>query len=88
MEAIIREMKEELAEQEAGGRPCRDTRAEEHARVLEAVGDGLLQTHGIVPNTKQEGIFRMMCKNANGFNNRIELSPIRNSRAPCRVKYC
>ena len=71
MEAIIREMKEELAAQEAGGRPSRDARAEEHARVLEAVGDRLLQTHGMAPNTKQEGIFRMMCENANGFNNRI-----------------
>ena len=71
MEAIIREMKEELAEQEGGDRTSRDARAEEHARVLEAVGEGLLQTHGTAPNSKQEGIFRMMCENANGFNNRI-----------------
>ena len=56
MEAIIREMKEELAEQEGGDRTSRDTRAEEHARVLEAVGEGLLQTHGMAPNSKQEGI--------------------------------
>jgi hypothetical protein len=39
--------------------------------VLEAVEEGLLQTHGIAPNSKQGGIFRMLCKNGNGFNNRI-----------------
>jgi hypothetical protein len=32
----------------------------------------LLQTHGMAPNSKQEGIVRMLCKNTiNGFNNRI-----------------
>ena len=71
MEAIIREMKEELAEKEGGDQASGSTRAEEHARVLEAVGEGLLQTHGIAPNSKQAGIFRMLCENANGFNNRI-----------------
>ncbi len=71
MEAIIREMKEELAEKEGGDQASGSTRAEEHARVLEVVGEGLLQTHGIAPNSKQAGIFRMLCENANGFNNRI-----------------
>jgi hypothetical protein len=70
MEAIIREMRKEL-EEEGGNRASGGTRAEEHARVLEAVEEGLLQTHGIAPNSKQAGIFRMLCENANGFNNRI-----------------
>ena len=38
---------------------------------VRAVEEGLLQTHGIAPNSKQAGIFRMLCENANGFNNRI-----------------
>ena len=40
-------------------------------RVLEAVEEGLLQMQGIAPNSKQDGIFRVLCENANGFNNRI-----------------
>ncbi len=39
--------------------------------MLEAVEEGLLQTQGIAPNSKQDGIFRVVCENANGFNNRI-----------------
>ena len=38
---------------------------------MEAVEEGLLQVHCIPPNSKQEGIFRVLCENANGFNNRI-----------------
>jgi hypothetical protein len=38
---------------------------------MEAVDKGLLQIHGIVPNSKQEGIFWLMCENTNGFNNKI-----------------
>jgi hypothetical protein len=38
---------------------------------MEAVDEGLLQIHRIAPNSKQEGIFHLMCKNANGFNNMI-----------------
>ena len=33
--------------------------------------EGLLQTQGTAPNSKQDGIFRILCKNANGFNNQI-----------------
>jgi hypothetical protein len=40
-------------------------------KVLEAVEEGLLQVHGMAPNTKQQGIFRIMGKNCNGFNNQI-----------------
>ncbi len=44
---------------------------EEHKRVMEAVTEGLLQIHGTAPNTKQDGIFRIMGKNCNRLNNRI-----------------
>jgi hypothetical protein len=47
------------------------TATDEHKRVMEAMGEGLLQTHGTAPNTKQDGIFRIMGKNCNGLNNRI-----------------
>jgi hypothetical protein len=35
------------------------------------VEDGLLQVHGLAPNTKQHGIFHIMGGNCNGFNNQI-----------------
>jgi len=43
----------------------------EHKRVMKAVEEGLLQVHGFTPNTKQPGIFQLMGKNCNGFNNKI-----------------
>ncbi len=45
--------------------------ASEHKAVKEAMEEGLLQPHGIPPNLKQEGIFRILCKNPNGLNNQI-----------------
>ncbi len=44
---------------------------EEHKRVMEAVTEGLLQIHKMAPNTKHDGIFRIMGKNCNKLNNRI-----------------
>jgi hypothetical protein len=44
---------------------------EKHKRVMEAVMEGLLQIHRMGPNTKQDGIFRIMGKNCNGLNNWI-----------------
>ncbi len=44
---------------------------DEHRQVSKAVEEGLLQTHGTAPNTKQQGIFRIMGENCNGLNNRI-----------------
>ena len=38
---------------------------------MEVVNKGLMQMHRIAPNTKQDGVFQIMCKNANGFNNVI-----------------
>ncbi len=71
IEAIIKEMREEMGGKEGGDQASNTARAEEHKRVMEAVKEGLLQTQGIAPNSKQAGIFRVLCKNANGFNNRI-----------------
>ncbi len=33
--------------------------------------EGLLQVHGTAPNTNQQGIFRILGENCNGFNNMI-----------------
>jgi hypothetical protein len=44
---------------------------DKHERVTEPVKEGLLQIHRTAPNTKQDGIFRIMGKNCNGLNNRI-----------------
>ncbi len=52
METIIEEMRKEMAVKEGGGEASNTTWAEEHARVLEAVEEGLLQTQGITPNSK------------------------------------
>ncbi len=38
---------------------------------MEVVNKGLMQMHRSAPNTKQDGVFQIMCKNANGFNNVI-----------------
>ncbi len=46
-------------------------RVAERKAVHEAITEGLLQPHGLPPNTKQDGIFRLLCENPNGFNNRI-----------------
>jgi hypothetical protein len=47
------------------------TRSNKHNRMIEAMDKGLLQVHGIALNCKQDGIFCLMCKNANVFNNMI-----------------
>jgi hypothetical protein len=43
----------------------------ENKRVMEAIKEGLLQVHGIAPNTKQPEIVHFLGENINGFNNRI-----------------
>jgi hypothetical protein len=59
----------QIKESERGDR---ETAADnEHKKVMEAVGEGLLQVHGISPNTKQPGIFQLMGENCNSFNNMI-----------------
>ena len=71
MEMIINEMRREMAGNEEREKIHGSAKAEKYARVMEAVEEGLLQVHSIAPNSKQEGIFRVLCENANGFNNRI-----------------
>ncbi len=40
-------------------------------KVLEAVEERLLQVHSTAPNSKKQGIFRIMGKNCNRLNNKI-----------------
>ncbi len=61
---------EETKDNEVNGKAAIASK-DEHQRVMEAVEDGLLQVHGLAPNTKQHGIFRIMGENCNGFNNQI-----------------
>jgi hypothetical protein len=57
LEQIIKDMKAEVQVEE-GKVGDRETAADiELKQVIEAVGEGLLQAHGIAPNTKQLGIF-------------------------------
>jgi hypothetical protein len=44
---------------------------DEQEKVIEVVEEGLLQVHGMAPNSKQQGIFCIMGKNCNGLNNKI-----------------
>ena len=73
MEDIISELKG--AEGGDVTREMEDSaRVAERMAVHEAITEGLLQPHGLPPNTKQDGIFRLLCENPNGFNNRIRMS--------------
>ena len=38
---------------------------------MDVVKEALLQVHRVAPNTKQQGIFRLMGENCNRLNNRI-----------------
>ncbi len=69
MEEIIAELKEGTEERKDEGRSESNTRMAEHGAVWEAIMEGLLQLHGTLPNTKQDGIFRILCENPNGLNN-------------------
>jgi hypothetical protein len=61
MEEIIAELKR--AEEENGNGDIESNAcAAEHTAVREAITKGLLQSHGIPLNTKQDGIFRLLCK--------------------------
>ena len=70
MEDIIMELKG-AEEMRGDGDPESNACATEHAAVQEAINEGLLQPHSTLPNTKQDGIFRLLCKNPNGLNKRI-----------------
>jgi hypothetical protein len=61
MEEITVELKR--AEEEKGnGDVESNVHAVENAAVREAITEGLLQSHGTPPNTKQEGIFQLLGK--------------------------
>ncbi len=70
MEEIIRKLQEEEGNKgtEEG---IASAHASEHKAVKEEMEEGLLQPHGIPPNSKQDRIFRILCKNPNGLNNQI-----------------
>ncbi len=70
MEEIIAELKGREEGRDDSSAEC-NARMAEHVAVREAITEGLLQPHSNLPNTKQDGIFRLLCKNPNGFNNRI-----------------
>jgi hypothetical protein len=72
LEDIVKDIKERSrtkAKRDSGR--ANKAATEEHRRVSEAIKEGLLQIHGTAPNTKQQGIFRIMGENCNGLNNRI-----------------
>ncbi len=71
MEEIIAELKEGTEERKDKSRPESNVHMAEHVAVREAIMEGLLQPHGTLPNTKQDGIFKMLCENPNGLNNQI-----------------
>jgi hypothetical protein len=70
MEDRITELKGAEVERDDGDAES-NAHAAEHAAVQEAITEGLLQPHGTSPNTKQDGIFPLLCKNPNCLNNRI-----------------
>jgi hypothetical protein len=72
LEEIIANMRasDGLAEANAD-KAASNTRDDENKCLMEAVEEGLPQVHRTAPNTKQQGIFRILGKNCNGFNNRI-----------------
>ncbi len=72
LEEIIKEIKEgDKLNAGDGNDRAEKVAKDEHRQVLKAVKEGLLQEHGTAPNTKQQGIFRIMGENCNGLNNRI-----------------
>jgi hypothetical protein len=71
IEEIIKKLQEEEGNEGSAEEGTANAHASEHKAVKEAMEEGLLQPHGIPPNSKQEGIFRILCKNPNGLNNQI-----------------
>ncbi len=72
MEEIIANIKaSDKSTEEEAHNMARCTSNDKNKRVMEAVEEGLLQVHGTAPNMKQQGIFRILGENCNGFNNRI-----------------
>jgi hypothetical protein len=72
LEEIIKEiMAGKDFKDDAEDRIGRMAAKDEHDKVMEAVEEGLLQVHGMAPNSKQDGIFWIMGENCNRLNNKI-----------------
>ena len=71
LESIIEEMREKMGAKDIGEEDKEVSISDKHRQVMEAVNKGFMQTQVIAPNTKLDGVFRIMCENANGFNNKI-----------------
>jgi hypothetical protein len=72
LEEIIANIKaSDKSTEDKANKTARCTSNNENERVMAAMEEGLLQVHGTAPNTKQQGIFRILGENCNGFNNRI-----------------
>ncbi len=74
VKTTIKEMKEKMGVADIKEEEKETTKADKHQKVMEAVNEGLMQVHGSAPNSKQDGVFRIMCKNTNGLNNRISIN--------------
>ncbi len=74
MEELLERLQEEegIEQAEEG---AASARAVEQGVVKEAVYKGLLRPHGNPPNSKQHGIFRLLCENPNSLNNQITDNP-------------
>jgi hypothetical protein len=70
LEEIIKKLQEEEGK-EGTEETIAGARISEQEAVKEAMKEGLLQPHGIPSNSKQDRIFRILCKNPNGLNNQI-----------------
>ena len=72
LEQIIKEMKAEGQVKDCK-KGSKETAADnEHKKVIEAVEEGLLQVHGIAPNTKQPGIFNYWARIAMASTTKLE----------------
>jgi hypothetical protein len=74
MEELLERLQEEEGIEQAEERAV-STQAAEQGAVKEAVYEGLLRPHGNLPNSKQHGIFRVLCENPNSLNNQIMDNP-------------
>ena len=70
MEELIKKLREEEGSN-GTDEGIAGARISEQEAVREAMEEGLLQPHGIPPNSKQDGVFRILCENPNGLNNQI-----------------
>jgi hypothetical protein len=94
IEEIIKKLQEEEGN-ERTEEGIAGARVSEQEAVKEAMKEGLLQPHGIPPNSKQDRIFRILCENPNGLNNQItgnqklgKAIDIKDKLGPDRLLFC